>query len=345
MPVPKNIKILPELADYLDPLDPETFEKLKAQIAVDNLTDPICYAEITLPEGGEVNAIIDGHHRYRAAKEVGAATKWHLIASVHTIDEAKAWMFNRQDGRRNWAPNRRAMYIAEAYEAAKVESGRRTDLAGGARIDTAMAIGEQFGVSDKTVTDAAKLYRAIERLTDTLGVDARKLLLGHTPPVNRDTIIDLAEAPEEQHRDAWQLIMKRDTAGAKALLAKAKRAEQGKRPGLKVPGGEKPSAMELYPLPDLVRLIGSKWPVERLEGWQPSYTEGEVLEVHAEAALRSLIWIAEHYDWGQAALDDYLAEYGRERPGARGRVARSGRYRSAAVRRADDAPEEPERRS
>ena len=73
-------------------------------------------------------------------------------------------------------------------------------------------------MSDKTVTDAAKLYRAIERLTDTLGIDARKLLLGHTPPVNRDTIIDLAEAPEEQHRDAWQLILKRDTAGAKALL-------------------------------------------------------------------------------------------------------------------------------
>ena len=47
----KNIKILPELADYLDPLDPETFEKLKAQIARDGLTDPICYAEITRPRG------------------------------------------------------------------------------------------------------------------------------------------------------------------------------------------------------------------------------------------------------------------------------------------------------
>ena len=56
------------------------------------------------------------------------AIKWRLIESVHTIEEAKAWMFNRQDGRRNWSPNRRAMYIAEAYEAAKVESGRRTDV-------------------------------------------------------------------------------------------------------------------------------------------------------------------------------------------------------------------------
>jgi hypothetical protein len=31
------------------------------------------------------------------------------------------------------------------------------------------------------------------------------------------------------------------------------------------------------------------------------------LEIHAEAALRSLIGIAEKYDWGQAALDDYVA--------------------------------------
>ena len=45
--------------------------------------------------------------------------------------------------------------------------------------------------------------------------------------------------------------------------------------------------MDLYSLPELVRLIGTKWPVERLEGWQPSYVEGEVLELHAEAALRA----------------------------------------------------------
>ena len=52
--------------------------------------------------------------------------------------------------------------------------------------------------------------------------------------------------------------------------------------------------------------ISCKWPVERLESWKPSYTEGEILEVHAEGALRTLIWIAQRYDWGQAALDDYL---------------------------------------
>ncbi len=203
--------------------------------------------------------------------------------------------------------------IAEAYEAAKVESGRRTDVLGGGRIDTAVTSGQEFGVSDKTVTDAAKLYRAIDRLTDTLGIDARKLMLSHTSPASRDTIVALAEAPEDQHRDAWQLILKRDTAGGKAILAKVKRVEQRKRPGLR--NGEvegKASAMDLYPLPDLVRLLGTKWPVDRLEAWQPSYLEAEVLEVHAEGALRALIWIAERYDWGQAALDDYLAEHGQE---------------------------------
>ena len=46
------------------------------------------------------------------------------------------------------------MYIAEAYEAAKVESGRRTNMLGGGKID-ATTIGEQFGVTDKTVTNAA----------------------------------------------------------------------------------------------------------------------------------------------------------------------------------------------
>jgi hypothetical protein len=292
-PTRSGIKILPELADYLDPLDPETFEQLKAQIARDGLTDPICYATIEIEVGASVDAIIDGHHRFRACKEVGAAPKWRLIESVHTIAEAKAWMFQRQDGRRNWSPNRRAMYIAEAYESAKIESGRRTDLHGGGKVDTALSIGRQFGVSDKSVTDAAKLYRAIERLTDTLGIDARRVMLSHAPPANRDTLIELAEAPEEHHRDAWQLLLKRDTAGAKALLGKARRAEQVKRPGLM--GGEpvgKPSAVDHYALPDLVRLISTKWPVERLEQWQPSWTDGDTLELYTADALApcSALW-------------------------------------------------------
>jgi hypothetical protein len=340
MPAPKNIKILPELADYLDPLDAETFEQLKAQIARDGLTDPICYATITLP-GGTVDAIIDGHHRYRACKEVGTTIRWRLIESVRTIEEAKAWMFQRQDGRRNWSPNRRAMYVAEAYEAAKVESGRRTDLHGGAKIDTAVTIGKQFGVSDKTVTDAVRLYRAIEALTDTLGIDARKQLLSHNPPASRDTVIDLADAPEAQQRDAWQLLLKRDAAGVKAILAKVKRVEQQRRhPGLA--GDDRAerhaAAMDLYPLPELVRRIAAKWPVDRLEGWRPSYAEGEVLELHAETALRSLIWIAEHYDWGQAALDDYLAEHA---PEAEAEDAREDAQDAPEPEGQDGPPPEP----
>jgi hypothetical protein len=334
MPTPKHIKILPELADYLDPLDPETFEQLKAQIARDGLTDPICYAKIELDGGGTVDAIIDGHHRYRACKEVGAAVRWRLIESVRTIAEAKAWMFQRQDGRRNWSPNRRAMYIAEAYENAKIDSGRRTDLHGGGKVDTALAIGRQFGVSDKTVTDAAKLFRAIERLTDSLGIDARKAMLSHTPPANRDTLIELAEAPDEQHRDVWQALLKRDTAGARALLGKAKRADQIKRPGLMgEASAAKPSAVDHYALPDLVRLLATKWSVERLEQWEPSYTEGDTLELHTEGALRSLIWLAERFGWGESALDEYRAAPDPE-PESRG-------WRNAAEPFEPDAPLEP----
>ena len=66
------------------------------------------------------------------------------------------------------------------------------------------------------------------------------------PRGSRDTLIALARRP----RNTTARPGKRccgDTSGAKALLAKGKR--------------------NLYPLPDLVRLLGTKWPIERLEGW------------------------------------------------------------------------------
>jgi hypothetical protein len=39
------------------------------------------------------------------------------------------------------------------------------------------------------------------------------------------------------------------------------------------PGARHASALDLFPLPDLVRLLGTMWPTDRLEGWQPSLAE------------------------------------------------------------------------
>jgi hypothetical protein len=307
MTKPKHITIMPELADWLDPLEHTELALLKEQIARDGLIDPICWAPITRPDGTTAEAILDGHHRYAVCREVGAeipASKWRRIEGVGTITEARRWMYEKQAGRRNWSPNRQAVAVAALYEEAKIESGRRTDVHGGGKVDTAEVIGEQFKITGRAVRDCVRFVDALDKITDAVGVDARAALLSHRPPIGRETVIELAEAPNDLRRDAWEQVVKRNTAGVKAILSKAKRAERQQPPG-SAPRATAGTAMARYDLADLVRLIATNWPVERLEEYAPNYPQQVTIEAHADSALRSLIWIAEHHGWGEAALDQY----------------------------------------
>lgn len=311
---PKPITILPELESWLDPLEPDELAGLKADIARDSLTDPICWARLE-HDAATVNAILDGHHRFAICKEINPgmlnrASAWRLIEGVTTVAEAKEWMLARQSHRRNWTPNQKAMRVADLYEDAKLERGARTDVYGGAPVDTAKAIGERFQMSDRAVSECAKFARAVGKITETCGIEARAALLSKTPPVNRDTAIELAAAPADLQREAWQQLLKRDVTGAKAILAKAKRGEQKKRPGSAPGPGPSTSAAERYDFADLVRLLATNWGPERLESYDPSYPQQVALEVHAGDALRTLIWLAEHRGWGETALDEYRAEVG-----------------------------------
>ena len=309
---------MPELADWLDPLEPEELALLKQQIARDGLIDPVCWAPISRPDGTTAETILDGHHRYAVCMELDRgkslpASKWQLIEGVTTIAEARAWMYEKQAGRRNWSANRQAIAVAQLYEEAKVESGRRTDIYGGGKVDTAEVIGEQFKLTGRAVRDCVKFATAVDKLTDAIGIDARVELLSHRPPVNRETVIELAEAPEDLRREAWTQILRRNTAGARNVLAKAKRAEYQKRPGLQASKAETATAaLDRYDLADLVRLIAEKWPPERLETYNPSPSQMMWIGAHMTQALRNLIWLAERYGWGEEALDEYRLEAAQE---------------------------------
>jgi hypothetical protein len=74
--------------------------------------------------------------------------------------------------------------------------------------------------------------------------------------------------------------------------------------------------MERYDLADLVRLIATVWPEDRIESYTPTYSQQVALEAGMEGALRSLIRLATLRGWGERALEDYLAEHASEPAGS-----------------------------
>jgi hypothetical protein len=127
-----SLRILPELRDFLDPLEPDEKETLEKLLIAEGCRDPIVVWE-------EENAILDGHNRYEMCKKHGIP-----YAVVHysfpDIEAALNWMEENQNGRRNWSKESKKRYIERRL----------------ARGDTHKAIAEKVGLTRGRVTQIAK---------------------------------------------------------------------------------------------------------------------------------------------------------------------------------------------
>ena len=90
--------INPELKDLLPPLSPRQFAKLESEILKDGCTAPLIVWE---------DVIVDGHHRYTICTKhnLPFQTKQKKFES---IDDAKLWMWQNQNSRRNLSRFQRA---------------------------------------------------------------------------------------------------------------------------------------------------------------------------------------------------------------------------------------------
>ena len=87
-----------ELRDLLPPLSPKQFKKLEDEIIKDGCTAP-------LTVWGEI--IVDGHHRYAICTKHGI--EFQTTQKVfESMDEAKLWMWQNQNSRRNLSRFQRA---------------------------------------------------------------------------------------------------------------------------------------------------------------------------------------------------------------------------------------------
>lgn len=179
-----ELNIIPELEDLLDPLTDEQFKELEASIKEDGIKDPILVWE-------ERGVIVDGHNRYTIAKrhnlEVPTRTK-----SFTDISAVKRWMIRNQLGRRNLTKDRFIYFLGTLYNEIKQDPNEaRTPTEDGKT--TSEVLGEQFGVSEKTVRRAGETAKGIDRIAAIKGKIAKATALDGKSPLTQEDLAHIGK--------------------------------------------------------------------------------------------------------------------------------------------------------
>jgi len=148
-----EIKINPKIEKYIEPLNEKQFEKLKRSIKEDGLLTEI---EV-MPDG----TIVDGHHRYKACKELGIKPRIKVLQNITTVEQAIDYTYKVNILRRQmnkfqiaeWAYKRR--YWEEREKA--LERKKRGLPSNEGKAETAEKIAEEIPISRATFERALKV--------------------------------------------------------------------------------------------------------------------------------------------------------------------------------------------
>jgi len=115
----QELTILPDIESLLPPLSEEEFETLKENVLAEGIRDAIVIWNGT---------VIDGHHRYRLAREFSLPFETREM-TFDSLNDAKLWIIKNQSGRRNmtlYARTALALKLKEVIaEKAKARQARK----------------------------------------------------------------------------------------------------------------------------------------------------------------------------------------------------------------------------
>ena len=198
----EQLKIDPEFEKVIPPLTKDEYHQLEENILDDG--------RIMMPIAVWGDIIVDGHNRYRIAREYGDipfSTTQLTFANRH---EAIAWICKNQLGRRNLSDEQKAYLLGKRYSAEKQiekqrdENGRFTP--GGQndhpeeKLKTSERIAKEIGKSEKHVRRAEQYAQALD-LADSICPGIKKdILSGFINTTNKD-VIALLKADKEDLSD------------------------------------------------------------------------------------------------------------------------------------------------
>jgi len=178
-----------ELKSYIRPLKDEEFEKLKESILIEGIRDPLVVWQ---------GILLDGYHRYKIAQEHGLDYKT-VEVELPDRDTAKEWILVNQLGRRNLTEQEASYYRGKLYSARK-QQGARTDLTSGnnyQKLSRAEELGKQYGVSEKTVRNDEQFSKAVDKVAEEVGEEAKRAILSGKANIPKFKVEKLIEVKQE----------------------------------------------------------------------------------------------------------------------------------------------------
>ena len=198
----EQLKIDPEFEKVIPPLTKDEYHQLEQNILDDG--------RIIMPIAVWGDIIVDGHNRYRIAREYGDIPFSTTQLDFANRYEVIAWICKNQLGRRNLSDEQKTYLLGKRYSAEKQiemlrdESGRFTPLGQndptGDSVRTSERIAKEIGKSEKYVRRADEYARALD-LADSVCPGVKKdILLGVINPTTKE-VVALLKADEKDLSD------------------------------------------------------------------------------------------------------------------------------------------------
>ena len=198
----EQLKIDPEFEKVIPPLTKDEYHQLEENILDDG--------RIMMPIAVWGDIIVDGHNRYRIAREYGDIPFSTTQLDFANRYEVIAWICKNQLGRRNLSDEQKTYLLGKRYSAEKQiemlrdENGRFTPLGQndptGNSVRTSERIAKEIGKSEKYVRRADEYARALD-LADSVCPGVKKdILLGVINPTTKE-VVALLKADENDLPD------------------------------------------------------------------------------------------------------------------------------------------------
>ncbi len=198
----EQLKIDPEFEKVIPPLTKDEYHQLEENILDDG--------RIMMPIAVWGDIIVDGHNRYRIAREYGDIPFSTTQLDFANRYEVIAWICKNQLGRRNLSDEQKTYLLGKRYSAEKQiemlrdENGRFTPLGQndptGDSVRTSERIAKEIGKSEKYVRRADEYARALD-LADSVCPGVKKdILLGAINPTTKE-VVALLKANENELPD------------------------------------------------------------------------------------------------------------------------------------------------
>lgn len=198
----EKMKIDPEFEKVIPPLTKDEYHQLEENILDDG--------RIMMPIAVWGDIIVDGHNRYRIAREYGDIPFSTTQLDFDNRYEAIAWICKNQLGRRNLSDEQKAYLLGKRYSAEKQiekqrdENGRFAPIGQNdhpeEKLKTSERIANEIGKSEKHVRRAEQYAQALD-LADSVCPGIKKdILSGFLNTTNKD-VIALLKADKEDLPD------------------------------------------------------------------------------------------------------------------------------------------------